>query len=81
MPRVRRPPQPSIRLPQLRVLRVGQVRVAEPDQLSLAVGPSPGRSRELTVLDERERGTRMDDAAVYPADARHAADTDVTTRR
>ena len=30
---------------------------------------------------ERERGTRVDDAAVYPADARHAADTDVTTRR
>ena len=30
---------------------------------------------------ERERGTRVDDAAVYPADARHAADADVTTRR
>jgi DNA repair photolyase len=59
MPRVRRPSQPSVRLPQLRLLRVGQVRVAEPDQLSLAVGPSPGRSRELTVLEERERGTRF----------------------
>ena len=30
---------------------------------------------------ERERGSRVDDAAVYPADARHAADADVTTRR
>jgi DNA repair photolyase len=38
---------------------MGQVRVKEPAQLSLAVGPSPGRSRELTVLDERERGTRF----------------------
>jgi hypothetical protein len=30
---------------------------------------------------ERERSTRVSDAEVYPADARHAADTDVTTRR
>ena len=29
---------------------------------------------------ERERSNRLDDE-VYPADARHAADTDVTTRR
>jgi DNA repair photolyase len=35
------------------------MRVSEPAQLSLAVGPSPGRSRELTVIDERERGTRF----------------------
>jgi DNA repair photolyase len=35
------------------------MRVIEPAQLSLAVGPSPGRSRELTVLDERERGTQF----------------------
>jgi DNA repair photolyase len=38
---------------------MGQVRVTEPAQLSLAVGPSPGGSRELTVLDQRERGTRF----------------------
>jgi DNA repair photolyase len=36
-----------------------QVRVNEPAQLSLAVGPAPGGSRELTVLDERQRGTRF----------------------
>jgi DNA repair photolyase len=56
---MRRTAEPRVRLRQLRVLRVGQVRVEEPAQLSLAVGPSPGRSRELTVLDERERGTRF----------------------
>jgi DNA repair photolyase len=38
---------------------MGQVRLNEPAQLSLAVGPSPGRSRELTVLDQRERGTQF----------------------
>jgi len=36
-----------------------QVRVTESAQLSFPVGPSHGRSRELTVLDERERGTRF----------------------
>jgi DNA repair photolyase len=35
------------------------MRVTEPAQLSLAVGAGPGRARELTVLDERERGTRF----------------------
>ena len=51
--------EPRVRLRQLRLLRVGQVRIDEPAQLSLAVGLSPGRSRELTVLDERQRGTRF----------------------
>jgi DNA repair photolyase len=56
---VRRAAEPGVRLRQLPVLRVEQVRLNEPAQLSLAVGPSPGRSRELTVLDERQRGTRF----------------------
>jgi DNA repair photolyase len=59
MPRVRRAAEPGVRLRHLRVLRMGQVRLNEPAQLSLAVGPSPGRSRELTVLDQRERGTQF----------------------
>jgi DNA repair photolyase len=44
-------------------LRLGKVRVSRPGgrgaQLSLEVGASSGRTRELTVLDERERGTRF----------------------
>jgi DNA repair photolyase len=36
-----------------------QVRLRESPQLSLPVEQSPGGSRELTVLDERERGTRF----------------------
>jgi DNA repair photolyase len=59
MSRVRRAPEPGVRLRQLRILRMGQVRVGEPAQLSLAVGPSAGGSRELTVLDQRERGTQF----------------------
>jgi DNA repair photolyase len=59
MSRVRRTAEQRVRLRQLCVLWMGQVRISEPAQLSLAVGPSPGRSRELTVLDERERGTRF----------------------
>ena len=50
---------PRFRLHQLRVLRLGQVRVTERAQLSLPVEPAGGRSRELTVLDQRERGTRF----------------------
>jgi len=46
-------------LHQLRVLRVGQVRVSTPSQLSLPVDPGAGRRRELTVLDQRQRGTRF----------------------
>ncbi|CAN5724065.1 hypothetical protein BH24GEM1_BH24GEM1_08020 [soil metagenome] len=38
---------------------MGQVRVSERGQLSLPVGASADRSRELTVLDERERGTQF----------------------
>ncbi|HEY7479763.1 MAG TPA: radical SAM protein, partial [Gemmatimonadales bacterium] len=48
---------------QLRVLRLGQVRVtrtgAAAAQLALDVGSAAGPSRELTVLDQRERGTRF----------------------
>jgi DNA repair photolyase len=44
---------------QLRVLRLGQVRLSERSQLSLAVGPGAGGTRELTVLDQRQRGTRF----------------------
>jgi DNA repair photolyase len=51
--------QPGVGLRQLRVLRMEQVRVKESPQLPLPVGQSPGRSRELTVLDERERGTQF----------------------
>jgi DNA repair photolyase len=36
-----------------------QVRLKESPQLPLLVAQSPGRSRELTVLDERERGTQF----------------------
>jgi DNA repair photolyase len=50
---------PGVGLRQLRVLRLGQVRVNEPTQLSLAVDTARGRSRELTVLDQRRRGTRF----------------------
>ena len=35
------------------------MRVAEPAQLSLPVDAVPPRSRELTVLDQRQRGTRF----------------------
>ena len=63
MPRVRRPIEPGLRLRELRVLRLGEVRVSPTsgaaDQLSLEVGAVPGRSRELTVLDQRDRGTRF----------------------
>ena len=59
MSRMRRTAEPGVRLRQLRVLRMGQVRLNEPAQLSLAVGPSPGGSRDLTVLDQRERGTQF----------------------
>jgi DNA repair photolyase len=55
---VRGPPDPGLRVRQLRVLWLGQVRVSEGPQLSLAV--EPGRwHRELTVLDQRQRGTRF----------------------
>ena len=56
---MRRPPDARLGLCQLCLLRVGQVRVAEPSQLSLPVEPGAGRSRELTVLDQRQRGTRF----------------------
>jgi DNA repair photolyase len=49
---------PGLGLCQLHVLRVGQVRVTEP-QLSLPVDVGAGRTRELTVLDRRQRGTRF----------------------
>jgi DNA repair photolyase len=52
-----------IGLYQLCVLRLGQVRVTRTGgtaaQLALEVGSDPVRSRELTVLDQRERGTRF----------------------
>ena len=38
---------------------MGQVRLSRQAQLSLPVEAGPGRSRELTVLDERDRGTRF----------------------
>ena len=44
---------------RLRVLRLGQVRVRESAQLALPVEAGPARSRELTVLDQRQRGTRF----------------------
>jgi DNA repair photolyase len=56
---VRRPTDPRVGLRQLRVLRVGPVRVSEQAQLSLAVEPGAAHSRELTVLDQRQRGTRF----------------------
>ncbi len=61
---MRRTTPPGLRLRELRVLRLGEVRVimkAVPaaDQLSLEVGSSAVRSRELTVLDQRDRGTRF----------------------
>jgi DNA repair photolyase len=48
-----------LRVRQLCLLRVGQVRVTEPSQLSLPVEAGAGRSRELAVLDQRQRGTRF----------------------
>jgi len=56
---MRRSAEPRLRLRQLCVLRVGQVRVIESSQLSLPVVTGAGRSRELTVLDQRQRGTRF----------------------
>ena len=56
---MRRSTEPGLRLRQLCVLRVGQVRVIESSQLSLPVDAGAGRSRELTVLDQRQRGTRF----------------------
>ena len=44
---------------QLRVLRLGPVRVSEPAQLSLPVEAGAARPRELTVLDQRQRGTHF----------------------
>jgi DNA repair photolyase len=52
-------PDPSVGLRELRVLRLGQVRVKETAQLSLAVDAEGGHSRELRVLDQRQRGTRF----------------------
>ena len=56
---MRRSAEPGLRLRQLCVLRVGQVRVIESSQLSLPVEAGAKRSRELTVLDQRQRGTRF----------------------
>jgi DNA repair photolyase len=56
---VRRAPDQIIRLHRLRVLRVGTVRVSQPVQLTLAVGATAGPPRELTVLDQRDRGTQF----------------------
>jgi DNA repair photolyase len=56
---MRRAAHPGLGLHQLRVLRLGPVRVAEPAQLSLPVEPAAARTRELTVLDQRQRGTRF----------------------
>ena len=55
---MRRSVESGLRLRELRLLRVGQVRVAERSQLSLPV-EAAGHSRELTVLDQRQRGTRF----------------------
>jgi DNA repair photolyase len=52
-------PDAGLGLRQLRVLRLGPVRVTETSQLSLPVEAGAGRSRELTVLDQRQRGTRF----------------------
>ena len=54
--------EPSLRLRELRLLRLGQVRVKSAGglaQLALEAGSSWSASRRLTVLDERERGTRF----------------------
>jgi DNA repair photolyase len=56
---MRGPPYSGLGVRQLRVLRLGQVRVSQGSQLSLAVDPGAGHSRELTVLDQRQRGTRF----------------------
>jgi DNA repair photolyase len=56
---VRRAPDQIIRLHRLRVLRVGTVRVSQPVQLTLAVGATAGPPPELTVLDQRDRGTQF----------------------
>jgi DNA repair photolyase len=56
---MRGPLDPRLGLRQLRLLWVGQVRVIESSQLSLPVDAGAGRSRELTVLDQRQRGTRF----------------------
>ncbi|MGH7579118.1 MAG: radical SAM protein [Gemmatimonadales bacterium] len=60
---MRRAVEPGLRLRELRVLRLGEVRVTgtagATAQLSLEVGAGAVRSRELTVLDQREGGTRF----------------------
>ena len=56
---MRRARRSGLRLRHLRLLRLGEVRVSAPSQLSLPVEPASGRSRELTVLDQRQRGTRF----------------------
>jgi DNA repair photolyase len=56
---MRRTAHPRLRLRELRVLRLGQMRVTEAAQLSLEVEPDAPRSRELTVLDQRQRGTQF----------------------
>ncbi len=61
---MRRPVEPKFRLCELRLLRLGQVRLSEADpsrtaQLALDVPAEPVRSRELAVLDQRERGTQF----------------------
>lgn len=57
---MRRAVDPRLGLRDLRLLRVGQMRVSERSQLSLAMpDTAPARSRELAVLDQRQRGTRF----------------------
>jgi DNA repair photolyase len=56
---MRGPTDSGFRVRRLRVLRLGQMRVSERSQLSLGVDPGAGHSRELTVLDQRHRGTRF----------------------
>jgi DNA repair photolyase len=60
---MRRPAPAGIRLLDLRLLRLGKVRVSGSSsgegQLSLEVGSARSRTRELSVLDQRERGTRF----------------------
>ena len=56
---MRGPTDSGFRVRRLRVLRLGQMRVSERSQLSLGVDPGASHSRELTVLDQRQRGTRF----------------------